>query len=142
MKKVMVFGVFDGLHPGHRDFLRQAHALGDELTVVLAPDAAVGELKGKMPAHGFPERATEIAKAFPRARVVSGDAITGSWDVVLRERPDVIALGYDQAALRAALNDFLTASGIFCELAQLMPHAPEKYKSSILGKKIDGAGEV
>lgn len=36
--RVMVFGVFDGLHPGHRAFLRQARKKGDKLIVVVARD--------------------------------------------------------------------------------------------------------
>jgi len=33
MKKVMCFGAFDGLHPGHLDFFRQAKRYGDFLIV-------------------------------------------------------------------------------------------------------------
>ena len=41
MKKVLVFGTFDGLHEGHKDFLRQAKQYGDHLTVVVGRDSTV-----------------------------------------------------------------------------------------------------
>ena len=50
-KKVMAFGVFDRLHPGHIAFLKQAAGMGGELIVVLARDASVLKLKNKIPHH-------------------------------------------------------------------------------------------
>lgn len=55
-KTVMVFGVFDRLHPGHLDFLRQAREYGDELIAVVARDQAVMELKHKQPFHSEAQR--------------------------------------------------------------------------------------
>ena len=34
MARVMCFGTFDLLHPGHEDYFRQAREFGDELIVV------------------------------------------------------------------------------------------------------------
>jgi len=40
-KRVMVFGVFDGLHEGHKSFLRQARKYGGELRAVVAQAAGL-----------------------------------------------------------------------------------------------------
>ena len=56
MKRVVVFGVFDKLHPGHNHFLHQAKLFGDELVVCLARDTIVAELKGRPPKHPEIER--------------------------------------------------------------------------------------
>ena len=45
MKKVMVFGTFDGLHEGHLDFFRQAREYGDYLIVAVARDVNVKKIK-------------------------------------------------------------------------------------------------
>jgi FAD synthetase len=47
--RVIAFGVFDGLHEGHRHFLREARKLGGRLTVAVAHDEAVVMLKGRRP---------------------------------------------------------------------------------------------
>ena len=47
MKKVLVFGTFDILPPGHLYFLREAKKHGEHLTVVVTPSAVVKQLKGK-----------------------------------------------------------------------------------------------
>ncbi|HEY4500387.1 MAG TPA: adenylyltransferase/cytidyltransferase family protein, partial [Candidatus Paceibacterota bacterium] len=47
MKRVMVFGTFDILHPGHLYFLRAAKKLGDYLIVSLARDVNVRKIKGR-----------------------------------------------------------------------------------------------
>ena len=46
MKKicVVVAGTFDGIHPGHLSFLKQASELGNELVVIVARDKTVQRL--------------------------------------------------------------------------------------------------
>ena len=53
MTKVMVFGTFDYLHEGHKDFFRQAKQYGDELVVVVARDETVKQIKGKLQAFSL-----------------------------------------------------------------------------------------
>ena len=64
MKKVMAFGTFDGLHPGHLNFLKQARRLGDSLVVVVARDANVRKIKGRFPRLGEGERLRKVASSF------------------------------------------------------------------------------
>lgn len=46
MKKVIVNGTFDILHPGHLEILNYAKSLGDYLIVAIDTDSRVQELKG------------------------------------------------------------------------------------------------
>jgi FAD synthetase len=94
MKKVMVGGTFNLLHPGHLLFLEKAKELGDYLVVVVANDRTVRRSKGflLMPAAGR-------KKILESLRIVDRVAIGDEKDfmkVVRKEKPDVIALGFDQ----------------------------------------------
>jgi cytidyltransferase-like protein len=60
MKKVLVFGTFDGLHEGHLNLFRQARRYGDYLVVVVARDSTVRENKKKMPKFNEQERLKEV----------------------------------------------------------------------------------
>lgn len=101
----MVFGVFDRLHPGHWDFLRQAAERGDELIVVVARDSTVMELKKKMPSHSESERLAMVQNVPEVTHAVLGDEMQGNYEVIAVHRPDVICLGYDQHALTEDLRE-------------------------------------
>ena len=47
--RVLAFGTFDILHPGHDHYLQEARKLGDELWVVVALDETVRQGKGRLP---------------------------------------------------------------------------------------------
>ncbi len=104
MKKVMVFGTFDGLHGGHRAFLREARKLGDHLTVVVARDHTVNVLKGRLPRTGF-RRWCESLRGEPGVdQVVGSDIEIGTWQSLKKYKPDAIAVGYDQTLLKKSLD--------------------------------------
>ncbi len=126
----MVFGVFDGLHPGHHHFLREAETHCSQLIVVVARDRVVEDLKHKTPTFSERERHDTLQAAFPNARVILGDTTQGSWGP-LQYHPDCVFLGYDQATL----GDALQARGQ--RVHTLSPHEPHRYKSSLLHKKAD-----
>lgn len=122
----MVFGVFDGLHEGHQFFLTEAKKRCGELVVVVAQDGAVERLKSKKPKRALAERVHAIQAFDPSLIVVSGDEREGEWKALRERVPDVIFLGYDQAALAAALDEL----GI--EHEAIAPYEPERFKSGIL----------
>ncbi len=97
----MVFGVFDGLHEGHRAFLRRAKKRGAELIVVVARDTQVRLLKNKTPRFDEKVRARAICASGLADRAVLGDKKQGTYSVIRRYAPDIICLGYDQDALAA-----------------------------------------
>ena len=132
-KKVMVFGVFDRLHPGHISFLKQAAAMGDELIVVLARDASVQELKNKKPHHNERERMQAVQKITSVHRVVLGDAELGSYRVVGEYRPDVICLGYDQHGLAEDLKRRIQKEELMSiSLVSLEAYEPDVFHTSMI----------
>jgi len=132
MKRVLVFGVFDNLHEGHRSFLRQAKALGDFLVVAVAQDEAVQNIKKRAPRATLSERIASVRAEHIADEVISGDPAIGSWQVVDAQKPDIIALGYDQADLRRALETAQRNRPWRIAFVTLVPYEPEKYKSSIV----------
>ncbi|HXQ94418.1 MAG TPA: adenylyltransferase/cytidyltransferase family protein [Thermoplasmata archaeon] len=94
MVRVMATGVFDLLHPGHVYFLTEAKKLGDELVVVVARDQTARRLKREpfVPEH---LRREMVEALKPVDRAILGST-TDIYETVVRERPDIIALGYNQ----------------------------------------------
>ena len=124
-KRVLCCGTFDFLHPGHVSFLRQAARLGDELCVVVARDENVKRLKGRYPTHDEQQRKRGVEDLGVAAQVRLGNPGSDFLRIVGELRPDLIALGYDQAAPPG-----LAAAFPGCQLEVLSPYCPEKYKSS------------
>src|SRR3989344_3380499 len=104
-RKVVVFGVFDFLHPGHLFFLRSARRLGEELLVVVARDSVVQRLKGRRPVHSERERVRMLRGVPFVSSVVLGDAREGSYSIVKKRKPHCIAVGYDQKRLRNDIKE-------------------------------------
>ena len=106
MRKVLVFGTYDGLHDGHVDFFHLAKTKGDSLHVVVARDATVEKLKGQKPMHSEDDRRSTIANLDIVESVVLGS--TGDKYAVIEQiHPDVICLGYDQHSFDKQLADEL-----------------------------------
>ncbi|MBI4085151.1 MAG: adenylyltransferase/cytidyltransferase family protein [Candidatus Liptonbacteria bacterium] len=132
MKKVIVFGVFDGVHDGHRYFLNEAKKLGDHLTAVVAADKVVEILKGRGPARNIAERIAHIETQDGVDGAVEGDVEIGSWEIVKKLRPDVVALGYDQTELKEDLENSLKDFDWPLKIKIIPAHEPGKYHNSIL----------
>lgn len=135
-KVVMVFGVFDLLHDGHRHFFREARKRGDTLIAVLASDAIVEKLKGTPPENPLLRRKKNLENLGLADDVVSGDESLGDWEVIARYSPDEIALGYDQQELAESLKAFLKRSKSNITLVFIPPYADETLHSSALRKNI------
>jgi len=109
-KKVLAFGTFDRLHPGHFYFLNEAKKLGD-LYVSVSSDESALQRKGKNPIHAMKERIEAIKKLNIEADVLEGDKTLNEWSVLKIVRPDIIALGFDQYGLKTALADIKSKFG-------------------------------
>lgn len=112
MKKVMVFGVFDGFHEGHEAFLREARSFGDYLIAVVAQDHVVRHLFGKEPAVNFVARFEELEKRDKVDEVAIGGAAFGNWEIVERLRPDIVAFAADQKLLLENFKEAVTKLSI------------------------------
>lgn len=94
-------GCFDGLHPGHVRFLRQARELGDLLVVAVNGDASVARLKGSSrPIFSLDER-RDVLRSLRAVDVVIAFDEPTPVDVLGRLRPHVHCKGgdYDAEAL-------------------------------------------
>lgn len=131
MKRVMVFGTFDRLHPGHLAFFRQARAMGDELVVVVGRDETVKRVKGSYPSRNERLRVKEVRNSGAADRVVLG-SLVDIFQPIMEHRPDIICLGYDQNSFAEDLQNELGRRGLDAGIIRLKPYKEEKYKSSIL----------
>lgn len=132
IKTVLVFGTFDGLHDGHRFFLREARKLGNRLIVAVARDSVVKELKGRVPRKPLQERLAELRASGLVDEAVGGDTQLGSWDAVKTHSPDIIALGYDQTRLEKELRAYVQKGNLSIRLVQIGAHRPHIHHSSLL----------
>lgn len=134
MTRVMVFGTFDMIHPGHEQFFVQARALGPEphLVVSVARDTAASRHRGIAPRHDEAARLADIAAHPLVDEAMLGDEI-GYVAHILAARPDIIALGYDQQGEYVAhLEQDLAHAGHQCKIVRLQAYKPEIYKTSKL----------
>ena len=132
MKRVMVFGAFDGLHPGHIDFFKQAKQYGDILTVSVGTDNNVTKIKGKKPLFNQKERLELVAECRLVDRTVMG-AEKDFWREIKKHKPDVICLGYDQWATEDDVRAGLASVGMTAILVvRLRPHKAGRAKSTHL----------
>jgi FAD synthetase len=127
-KKVMAFGTFDILHPGHTSVLKSAKKLGDYLVVVIARDATVLKLKGRKPLFNERVRLKNLKKLDIADKVRLGN-LGDKYKVIKDEKPDVIALGYDQ---KFFVDDLKNVVGKNVEIVRLKSYKPKIYKSSKL----------
>ncbi len=132
-KTVTIFGVFDGIHEGHREFIAQAKKEGERLVAVVARDEVVNALKGKLPLHNEADRIKALLEVPDIDLVFLGDPEEGTYNVVKEIKPDVIYLGYDQQALFDSMTKAMK-DGVLppIELIYGKAHKPEQFHSSIL----------
>ena len=146
-RRVLVFGTFDGLHEGHRAFLRQARQMqiraddaqmnADDsvrLIVVVARDEVVEKLKGRKSRKEQGLRIKELMETGLVDEIMEGDAEIGRWEVIGKIKPDIIALGYDQVALKEALEEYVRENGLRIEVRVMKAYKPEEFHSSIISK--------
>lgn len=133
MIRVLVFGTFDPLHAGHRDFFRQAKALGDHLTVVVARDSSIRASKRYEPHQGEETRLAAVAAVDSVDEAMLGQPTAHQYDMLRELEFDVIALGYDQEPAEVEVRRQLTLLGKQAvRVVRLHPFQPEKYKSTFI----------
>src|SRR3989338_4107670 len=132
--RIMVFGTFDMVHEGHVDFFRQARALAQDpyLIVSVAREPVVTRIKGAKPRRSEKERHALLSRNTLVDEVILGQE-DGYIEHIADARPDIIALGYDEAGeFVDRLERDLTDAGVKAKVVRLQAFQPEKYKSSKL----------
>ena len=141
VKKIMVFGTFDMVHPGHEALFSAARSLGEDtyLVVSVARNMNVTRIKGRAPRNDETVRLAAVAAHALVDRAVLGDE-RGYVEHIAREAPDVIALGYDQEGEYVdSLAADLAAAGLSVEVVRLPAHEPHTYKTAKLLPHPDAA---
>lgn len=134
VKKVLVAGTFDIVHPGHLYFLRKANELG--LTyVVVARDVNVVKDKGRPPVMSETDRLAVVSSLKPVYRAVLGDVID-YLKPLLEIRPDIVLLGPDQQVDETQLARELERRGLSSVEVMRIKERIYGYSSSQLIKRI------
>ena len=133
MKKVLVFGTFDGIHRGHLNFFKQAKKYGDYLLVTVARDETVKRIKGKLPLKDESERMKDIKKCKIIDKAILGDK-NNPYKVLKKVKPEVICLGYDQNFFIENLLDEIKRLKLKTKIFRMKPYRPEKFHSSLINK--------
>ena len=130
----MVFGAFDGLHPGHLDFFRQAKEYGDTLVVSVGTDKNVEKIKSQKPLFIQDERLDLVRECALVDEAVIG-AESEFYDHIKSFKPDVICLGYDQWAKEDEVRGELDKVGLKSTvIKRLKAYEPLRAKSTIAKK--------
>lgn len=136
--RVMAFGTFDNLHPGHLDYFKQARRFGDKLIVVIARDKNVLAIKKRLPQDNEKTRQRHVSRALKELEI-SGKAVLGNlrnrWLILKKYSPEIICLGYDQKVDLPQLKREIAKFRLFCKIKRLRSYHPEKYKSSFCRDK-------
>lgn len=126
MTKVIAFGAFDPLDEGQTDFLRQAKALGDHLTVVVAHDSAVRANKDRDPHQTEEERMEAVRSLDFVDEVELGRKSADRYHILGELEFDIVALGYNQKPSDEEVKKALEEKGKFqVEVVRLKPYQPK-----------------
>jgi FAD synthetase len=132
-KVVLASGVFDLLHLGHVRFLEEAKMSGGEnakLIVIIARDSTVEKAKGRKPIMSEDQR-----RALVESLKVVDEAILGYEDLDIGEvigkiKPDVIALGYDQAEMEKGVKLYIVKHKVPIEIVRISKFGENALDSS------------
>lgn len=136
LKTVVIFGTFDGIHEGHREFIRQAKKQGEKLVAIVARDNVVEKIKNKKPTNDELERLNMVFEIEDIDLAFLGDKDQGIYHVLKEINPDIVFLGYDQIDLH---NDILEKikTGFLPKIELIFgkPYKSDLFHSSILNMK-------
>ena len=133
--RVIVFGAFDRLHPGHHNFFRQAGALGSRLVVIIARDSWIRENKKREPREQEEIRQRRVAERLEVNEALLGDEwpCDDPYRLLSALEFDVVALGYDQKPSDETVRMELSKRGKErVRVVRLRPFYPGRFKSSLV----------
>ena len=140
MKKVFIAGTFDIPHPGHINLIKQAQSLGDFLVVAIARDQNVIKVKGQPPYFNEEQRfrnLNQLLKPLNLAgKIILGD-LNDPYKNIRLERPDVVALGYDQQTYVNGLRELVLNSDLHFKVERLEPFKEDVCKGKNVRKAIE-----
>jgi FAD synthetase len=132
-KVVLTSGVFDLLHLGHVKFLEEAKKAGGkntELLVIIARDSTVEQTKGTKPVMSENQRRALVESLKVVDEAVLGFEKFDLGDVIERVKPDVIALGYDQADMEKRVREYVDKHGLAVKVVRIGKFEEDELDSS------------
>jgi FAD synthetase len=135
IKVVLVGGVFDILHPGHLHTLKAAKSYGDVLVVVVARSSTALKInKSRIIYHDELQRRELVASIKLVDIAIVGFEGT-LYKTVEYVKPDIIALGYDQAHGEKEIALNCRKRGLNVQVVRLNTPTP-RIKSSSLKQEL------
>jgi len=131
-KCVVVFGIFDGIHDGHRYFFQQAREYGDELIAIVGRDTMSELLKNKTPKHSEAERVCLVEKEKLVDSAVLGDEELSIYSVLSSLNPDAVCFGYDQQKLGEDLQNWIQKNKKKIQIYYLKSYQNDTLRNSSL----------
>lgn len=138
IKVVFMGGVFDLLHPGHIHTLKSAKSYGDVLVVVVATTSTALKLKKNRTIYHDEKHRRELVASlsFVDLSVIGKEGTL--YDTVSFVKPDIIALGYDQAHNEKEIQKNCLERGIKLDVIRLSSPIPE-IKSTLIKRSLGNA---
>jgi len=132
-KTVLATGVFDLLHIGHLRFLEESKKTGgphSKLVVVVARDKTVRRRKGKGPIVPEDQRRELVAALRVVDRAILGREEIDLLGILKEVKPDIVCVGYDQDAIRAAVTRLVRKEELPVRVVRIRRFGPIGFNSS------------
>jgi len=140
LRIVLAGGVFDIIHPGHIHTLNAAKKLGDVLVVVVATDNTAVKMKKRKPIHTQEQR-QELVNSLIMVDLCLIGQENNIFKTVNHVKPQIIALGYDQAHQEKFITEGCKKMNLDAKVARLQSPIPDSSSSKIqeeYGESIHG----
>lgn len=130
-KVVLVGGVFDLIHPGHIHTLKAAKAQGDVLIVVIARISTAAMIKKDRRIYHDENLRAELVSSLRLVDLAILGREGTLYETVEHIKPDVIALGYDQAHSEKDIADNCQKRNLTVRVVRLNTPVPGTKSSEI-----------
>jgi FAD synthetase len=141
LKVVLVGGVFDLIHPGHIHTLKAAKAEGDVLVVVVARQSTAQKIKKYRKIYHDEKLRRDLVTSLNFVDLALIGKEGTLYDTVEYVKPNVIALGYDQAHSEKDIAENCKKRNLNVQVIRLSTPVPGSKSSKIkeeLGDSIYG----
>jgi cytidyltransferase-like protein len=141
LKVVLVGGVFDLIHPGHIHTLKAAKAEGDVLVVVVAKQSTAQKIKKYRKIYHDEKLRKDLVTSLNFVDLALIGKEGTLYDTVEYVKPNVIALGYDQAHSEKEIAENCKKRNLNVQVIRLSTPIPGSKSSKIkeeLGDSIYG----
>jgi cytidyltransferase-like protein len=141
LKVILVGGVFDLIHPGHIHTLKAAKAEGDVLVVVVARQSTAQKIKKYRKIYHDEKLRKDLVTSLNFVDLALIGKEGTLYDTVEYVKPNVIALGYDQAHSEKEIAENCKKRNLNVQVIRLSTPIPGSKSSKIkeeLGDSIYG----